>query len=494
MIDLSKLEESSAKTAVVPSDNIFVELGKNTYDYKDLVSELIDNALAARRTDRVVTVTIDLLVDADSKPVEFVIRDDAFGIPPDTLGVAITPAGAQSPDSLNEHGLGMKQAVAALGKLKYLATKTQQEEQARVILEFKFGDIPTYLCEFDSDSGTEIAVTDLQPIVISHATSITRSLVPYLGARYRRFLKPDNRVMELQMHMRREDGGEVLHSWSVEEVKPVYFHPSTRTNKPVIQGHALSGDGWSAKVAFGYAPRDDDEYEELGIELPNKFQPYYVSLKRQGLDILRHDRVVLFHQLSEIGIVSAKHADYNAVRGEIDLVGGFSTAITKNSIIDDDHFRACIAEVRDIVTGEKAVKGRKENYLRGRTYPEQIPETLLRDRLVTWLQSNPIEQRSDVKTEYVLEGIEGHVDILADGEAWEVKTDQAAALDVYQLFMYLDIGTIDKGFLVAGGFTTGAQVAADHIANNHNKTIVLTTLDKFPIRHPPSDQEREEYY
>lgn len=495
MINLSKLEKSSKKTTVEPSDNIFVELGKNTYDYKDLISELIDNAIAARRNDRRLIVTIDLFVDTNNKPVEFVIKDNALGISPERLGAAITPAGIQSPGSLNEHGLGMKQAIAALGKLKYLATKTEKEDKARVLLEFKFGEIPIFYSSFDGDSGTEISVINLKPIVLSNPTVITRNLVLYLGARYRRFLRPDNKIADISMSIRRQNNSDIIYSWKIEEVKPTYFHPSTRTNKPVIVNYELARKNWKARLTFGYAPTEDSEYKELGVDTPSKFHPYSVSLNKQGLDIIRHDRVVLFHQLSEAGIIAARHPDFNNIRGEIDLIEGFSTAITKNSIIDDDNFRECISEVRKILTGEKEGEGGiKKNYLRGKTYPEQIPEALLRDRLATWLASNPINKKTDVKTEYVVEGLEGYIDILADEEAWEIKVDQAAALDVYQLFMYLDVGEISKGFLVAKDFTTGAKVAAEHITKNHKKSLTLTTIDKFPITHPPSDTEREEYY
>ncbi len=495
MINLSKLVKCPSKTKVLPSDHIFEELGKNTYDYKDLISELIDNSIAARRNDRMLTITLDLYVDTSNKPTEFVIKDNALGIDPDRLGVAITPAGVQLPDSLNEHGLGMKQAIAALGKLKYLATKTKIEDKARVIREFKFGDVETYYSDFDGDSGTEIALTDLKPILISNPTVITRSLVLYLGARYRRFLRPDNKIADISMNIIRQDSGAILYSWNIEEVKPIYFHPSTRTNKPVMTKYTLSGEGWEAQLTFGYAPQEDEEYQELGIEQPNKFHPYFVSLNKQGLDIIRHGRIILFHQLSEVGIISARHSDYNNIRGEIDLLQGFSTAITKNSIIDNEHFRDCIGDVRKILTGGKeGERGEKKNYLRGKKYPEQIPEALLRDRLATWLQSNPINKRKDVKTEFVVQGLEGYIDILADGEAWEIKPDQAAGIDVYQLFMYMDVGGISKGFLVAKDFTTGAKVAVDHIVKNHKKEITRATLDQFPITHPPSDVERGEYY
>jgi hypothetical protein len=267
MIDITKLEASSQLTTVNPSDNIFTELGRNTYTYLDLLSELIDNSLAAKSADSILNVSIDLFVDGNGKGVRFVIQDDAVGISADSLGLAITPAGQQAKDSLNEHGLGMKQAVSALGKLEYLATKTESDQRARVIKEFKFGDIPTYTCDFDRDHGTEISIVEPKPILVTHAPTITRSIVPQLGARYRRFLKPDNKKLNLTLSLRSAEKPRLpLNEWKIEEVKPVYFHPSSRSNEPVISKHEIVGNGWSARLTFGYSPNRPEEYEELGLE------------------------------------------------------------------------------------------------------------------------------------------------------------------------------------------------------------------------------------
>lgn len=497
MLNIDTLERCQYSTTVYPSDNIFEELGKNTYDYKDLISELIDNAIAARYEDRLVTITINIFVDDDNKPVRFVINDNAKGIPVERMGSAIAPAAVQSLNSLNEHGLGMKQAVAALGKLDYIATKTDGEGRARVIREFKFGDIETFYAQFDQSSGTEISVVNIKPIVITHAATITKTLVPYIGARYRKFLRDDHKQATITLNIKKAKAPDVTdYSWPVEEVKPVYFHPATRSNQPIIHAYEISQRGkWKAKLTMGYAPNSDKEYEELGIEPPNKFHPYRVSLNKQGFDIILHDRVILFHQLSEFEIVPSKHPDYNNIRGEIELIEGFSTAITKNSIIYDDHFRECIEEIEAILRGKKAGPGKKiKDYLALKTYPEEIPESLLRDRLKEWLSNNPLNKKNNVETEYVVEGIEGYIDIYADREAWEIKTDQANALDVYQLFMYMDVGGIDKGFLVAKDFTTGANVASKHIKEIHNKEIALAKREQFPINQPPTDSEREDYY
>lgn len=491
MINLSLLQDTQDKIVVEPSNNIFQELGNNTYDFKDLISELIDNAIAAKRPDIRLKVSIEFWVDSKNNCHMIVVKDNALGIPQERLGMAISPAAIQSPNSLNEHGLGMKQAIAALGNLRYLATKTSVEPKARVIREFKYGELDYYLCNFDDVSGTEICIDHVKPIVNVNPQSITMLLVPYLSARYRRFLRPDNRQAEINIFSRSRASGDVQYSWEIREIKPIYFHPSTRGNKPVIENRRISGSGWKAELTFGYAPAES-ELKELGFEPLPQYYPYYVSMAKQGLDIILYDRVVLFHQLSEIDIVNVRHNDYNLVRGEINLLEGFTTAITKNSIILDDHFIECLDKVRDILVGKGGDTER--SYLRLKRYPTEIPEKLLRDRLATWLKNNPVNRKSDVKTEYTIEGLAGAIDILADGEAWEIKRDQAGGLDVYQLFAYMDMGNIDKGYLLAGSHTTGAQAARDFIVSKHKKEIILAERKDFPINHPPNDEERKLYY
>ena len=490
MIDPSALGDAQHTIQVQPSDQIFVELGNNTYDFKDLVSELIDNAIAARRPDRMLTLSLDLAIDADGKPVSLRVTDNASGIPLNSLNDAISPAAIQTKGSLNEHGLGMKQAIAGLGRLDYIATKVADSPRALVIREFKFGDVAVFEADFAQDSGTEIFIDQLRPIVNAHPTSITTTLVPYLGARYRGFLRVENPAMELTVLVTNAANHDVLYSWTVEEIKPTYFHPSTRKNQPVITSKALTGDGWRARLTFGYAPTDEEQ-AELGLDVPPQHHPYKVSLSKQGLDILLYDRVVLFHQLPELGLVQSRHNDFNLIRGEIHLLEGFTTAITKNFIIYDEPFKECIREVRRALTNEDQ---EGPNYLQQKRYPDALPEKLLRDRLKNWLENNPLKKVAKAQIEYAVEGLDGNIDVLADGQAIEIKRDQANGLDVYQLFAYMDMGDISEGMLVAASFSPGAEAAASFVNKNHPKNIQLAKLGDFPINHHPSEDERAAYY
>lgn len=476
---------------VKPSNKIFSELGNNTYDYKDLLSELIDNSLAARGDDQFLMVKVRIGISYSNPHLNWLtVTDDASGIPPDRLGPAITPAGIQSTGSLNEHGLGMKQAVAGLGELKYLATRVKGEEYARVIEEFRFGSIYPKQIKTTWLHGTELAIHKLKAIVRLGSTSYTRDIVPYLGARYRRFLSPSNPRVQIVIQLldiddTDADGKEKpLHEWTVKEVKPIYFHPNTRSNAPVVDNQTFKGPGWEAALVFGYCP-EAYEWDTLGLEQPGKFDPYAVTLSRQGLDIVLNDRVIMFHQLPELGLVGTRHNNYNNIRGEIILKSGFTTAITKNSIIDTEHWKQCLTEIKEFLD--------EKGYIKSKTYPDALPESALRDRLAIWLKSNDLAPRADVKKEYPVEGLGGKIDVVADKEAWEIKREDAYGLDVYQLFAYLDMTNFKKGYLLAKGFKDSAYAAQDHINNNHDVMITLTKLEGYPINHPLTEKEIAEY-
>ena len=491
MINLDAAQHVGEPINVQPSDHLFTELGNNTYDYKDLLSELIDNSMAARVDGQLLHVTLTIGVSV-SDPLSnwLMIQDDAVGIPPDKLGPAISPAAIQSKGSLNEHGLGMKQAVAGLGRLRHLATRIEGEEYARVIRDFQFGEIFPKLIETTWPCGTEIAICDLKSIVSLYGVSYGRDIAPYLGARYRRFLAPEAPKAEIVIRMvdiddLDQDGNpKQVSNWKVERVQPVYYHPNTHLNAPVVSLKTFIGDGWEADLAFGYSP-EGHEWKDLGIEEPTKFNPYAVTMTKQGLDVLLNDRVIMFHQLPELGIVGTRHNQYNSIRGEIILKSGFTTAITKNSIIANAHWEECKSAIRKYL--------RENNLVKSKTFPDALPEAVLRDRLAHWLKTNALVQRSDVKTEYAVEGLGGKIDVLADGEVWELKRDDANGLDVYQLFAYLDMTDFTKGFLLAKSFKTSAQAARDHINKTHKVNITLSPLEEYPIIHPLSELEMAKY-
>jgi hypothetical protein len=468
---------------VKPHQNLFTELGRNTYDYVDLLSELIDNAIAARLGSRLLEIKITLGYSKSREKRYFKIQDNASGILFEKLGDAVSPGALGGGSSLNEHGLGMKQAIASMGTLSYLLTKTKNSKMADRITTFGWGKLPVDEVKVKWKNGTEICITNLKPVVDFSKVNYTRSYVKILGARYRRFLKPDNPRLSLLIVMTDVDDRESeIANWGVSQVKPVYFHPKTRLNSPVIEQQSFEGNGWEAELSFGYAPTDA-EYKELGLEPPDRFSPYHVSINNQGLDVIRNDRIVQFHQLSEIGIVEIRHSDYNYVRGELDLKEGFHTAITKNSLVPDEHYVELLAKI------EIFLRDPKKEYLKRKTWPAEISEGVLRKRLAKYLKTRSIDPKKDVKEEFPVGALGGSIDVLADKEAYEIKTTKADGIDVYQLFAYLDMGDIQSGIFIAPDYSTGAMEAAKHIENKHKKKITLAKLEEFPINQPLTKEE-----
>lgn len=491
MLDLKKYKQTKEKIRVDPSNALFKELGNNNYDFIELLSELIDNSIAAKIDDELLKVEVEIGLANNPPETYLLIRDNGYGIEKENLGMAITPAGFSGGKTLNEHGLGMKQAIASLGTLKYLITRAKNEKMTSYVDRFAYGDISILQFDYEWNHGTEICVHDLNSIVPTSQQSYTMHVIPYLEAKYRRFFKSDNPKVQLTIKLvdtdqidEKENPLEIQ-IWKLREVKQIYFHPNKRVNKPIYHNKEFKGKGWKAKFTFGYAPTEE-EYEELGLEVPKTYYPYAVSIKKQGFDIISHDRVINFTQFHELGFINVPHNNYNYIRGEIDLISGFSTSTTKNFILRNENFEELLNQIKSFLE-EKGLLERKND-------PDELPEKLLRDRLAIHLKGKTIDPKKDVKTEYTVEGLAGVVDVLADKEAWELKKGQASGLDIYQLFAYMDMGRIEKGYLVAKSFTTGANTAADFIKQNHSKEILLVKLEEFPILKAPDAEERKKYF
>jgi len=477
------------KLRVDPSNDIFDVLGNNDYDDIDLISELIDNAVAAKLENRRLEIVIEVGISEDDPEKSFFeIRDNASGIEFENLAEAISPAGRPEDvdHPLNEHGLGMKQAIAAAGELKFLKTKPIDEDSATIISEFTFGEINYDTMDVDWNHGTHIRVENLREILKSSYQVYGQRILSYLGARYRRLMSPQKSGLEIEIEWSNLDDDD-HHSYTAQPIYPIYFHPNERNNKPIVEKKVFSGpegEGWEIELTFGYAPGSDAEYEHMDIEGPKQYEPYNVALSKQGLDMMMYDRVIQFHQLEEIELIEASHNQYNLIRGEIDMKTGFHTAITKNRIIHTEEFKSMVTQVKDFLTEQKL--------LTSRTVPGNIPEDCLRDRLAKLLKKPP-HNKEDIDTNYNVGELTGFVDILADGEAWEIKVGKGNGIEVYQLFAYMDMGKIDVGKFVSDGISSGAKFAIDHIKNKHDKEIEAIDVQDLAINEPMSDEEIERY-
>ena len=180
---------------IEPSSRLFTELGNTPYNIEDLVCELIDNSLAASISD-ITIIDIDIGFDRNKRPIYFTIKDNASGIEYNELPLVISPgAKSSSKNPLNEHGLGLKQAVAAMGTLEYLTTRSFKDELSSTVKKFDYGIIPVIRDNRLSSHGTKIKIRITENSKMRNKTEkfYREGFIEFIGATYRRFLKPASR-------------------------------------------------------------------------------------------------------------------------------------------------------------------------------------------------------------------------------------------------------------------------------------------------------------
>ncbi len=464
----------SFEIEVPRNDALFRELGRNSYDLLDAVSELIDNAIAARISSKATKIVVTFFYSKTKKRNRFSIEDNCCGISRNKLGEAISPGHGSGGGTLNEHGLGMKQAVASIGNLTRLLTKADGETSASEIKKFGWS-ISGSEVHVQFRHGTVIEIADLHAEP-PDGPERRRKFLQYLGARYRRFLLPDSKIAIWVNFESLDDDSK--HSNMVEPIQPIYFNTRSRTNREEISEDII-GKNWTAHFTVGFAPEDEAHYAQLGLRKPERSNPYSLSTPNAGFDLIRKDRVIKFHFL-EPYLVDTRHGQYNLLRGEIDLISGFHTAITKNAMLTDEAFEECMDKIRNIIE-KRGLLSRKFNR-------EKPPESVMRDRLVKILKG-PAHQKRSVVIEAPTSVLDGHIDVLADDVPYEIKVDDAAGIDVYQLFGYMDMLDYKTGYLIANRFKPSVAGVVEHIWKKHKKKIILGTFEEFGIDGYMTDEE-----
>ncbi len=468
-----------------PDNRLLDELGKNNFNYVDILSEFIDNSIAARLEGQMLNVDIDIGIFAQKQKSYLKITDNACGIKTAQLSEALSPGGTSGGTTLNEHGLGMKQSIAAAGTLINFKTRHYTENIGTMITELRI-DRPITATIIENVSeyghGTSITIGNLKDLVETRKQIYTKKIIPLLGARYRRFLEGDSPLLTLTVSLHGDSGNDK--TWNVNAISPVYFNAQKRCNEPLIYKKELKGrSGWRALLTFGYAPTPQ-QYLDMEMQPPKNYEPYHVTKNNQGLDILSHERVILFHQLYDLGIVSSHSDKYNRIRGEIELIYGFTSTITKNDFIRDENFR-------DLCNRIKA-ELEKKHYLDIITARTELPVTLLAHRLAAHFKAQKTYKSTRAN---IACPTGGTVDLLTNGEAiWKIVPSSATASDIYLLLGQLDALDISHGIILAKAFDEKATSVASFVATRYEKNIELLLLADYPINEAPSDYEFQRFF
>lgn len=450
---------------IEPSNNIFEELGNTNYSLEEALSELIDNSISAR-VDNSVNIEISFYIDKNTgKSSHLIIKDDASGIKENDISRCVSPAGKQTIGSLNEHGLGLKSSIASLGKLNYLKTKNINENGFE-LREFSW-KLELFDTQINFKHGTEISINTTSAKIVNigkyHAHQIN-ALSLKLGARYRKLFNLINLNIKLTVF----DNIKELSSKNVTPITPLYYNPWGKNNKPLIYKKKFNYGNTVAYLTFGYAPKDESEYEAIGENIKDYTlkqgssgnHPYCISVRSQGLDLIMNDRVISFSQINEIDLTGTRESHYNQIRGEIILEKGFQTTSTKNNIVKTDECAHIFDSIKNYLNGDSDEKHKigphksliSNPYTKGKDFSFSN-ENELKDKIEKQLKMpTSIFKNSVIVREFVVEEYGLKIDLLVDEIPWEVKNDVCTSHRISQLVTYMVCQNVKKGVIVATKF------------------------------------------
>ena len=461
------------------------ELGNNNCSLITLLCELVDNTAAELEDCK--TAHVDIIVGGswekngdhhgnkylDLSTAYLQVSDNATGILRSQISHALSLATKNKNgmgSGLHEHGLGMKTAIASLGTLEHIISKTKTDPVAFRINEFKIGKVEVFDEPAFSETGTLIRIKNLKPIVYKRKIDYTNFIVSNLGARYRYLLKGTIGGKKLTITLKLVDQkGQPLKDaegrdsiWDIQPVEPIY-----QNNTPKVINKELKGAGgkWAACLSFGFAPSKEElNQNDLKFATGHPYNSW-----ARLIDVVMHDRVLCRYTPQQIGGCKSAKAVFAPWTGELILRYGFKTSFTKDGILENDNWIELQEKIGKIIDPIIQKKIHQENQV-------EKDEKFYKDKIYNQ------QTKAFGKTfhrEYVVEGTEGFIDLVVDNESWEVKAIQATGADVYQLLWYIDFGKDvlkDKGTLVAPSFSPGCIYTAEQLKIKRGIDIKLITL------------------
>lgn len=438
----------------------FKGLARQELDFHAALGELVDNAFSAREekfgtlTNTTIEINITQLADGN---VRLTIADPGIGIPFEDVTSKVFNLGGQgaSRGQLNEHGFGLKNALALLtgGNATSFELITRSAKDANLgpdqFLRVE-GPLSTSMKVSDgatrSDWGQSLSV--LGPAATGTKISVVvpwnyfrtlyrrgnpgldvlvTRLGEHLGVMHRYFLKDNKILISYQAY-----GGDVIHR-TVQPI-PVPFEGEEKTiSRDIVVGGKVHKFTYR-RGTLDYSVKDPEAEEEKGWPYP--LRSYYQgSNARCGVDIVVRDRIIKTGVFEDIWTDIAKTVDFNRFVGELRVGEDFRTTNNKTGL--DPH-----AE-----NWEQLLKELGEVEFRPEKATRSDSEKSLQDRLVHILKGT-FSGASVVHERKVWAGTVS-IDIFVDGgpanrRVYELKVTSGRVVDLYQLLAGWD-GLVREG-------------------------------------------------
>jgi len=425
-------------------------MSKSGFTFYTALNELIDNAIVSAKN-----ISINLLVEnfGQRSIKKISVIDDGCGISLDDASIALS-VGARTNQGINEHGVGMKSAIAYFGN----------SDIRRGLDKINSYDGVDSYCIYGYE-GNDLLIEDDMPIPDNTGTKIVMnidlniyaaqrviSLRDSLGVRYGLFIKNGGSIVinEVDLNdgkiMKDAKGNPV--TTKVNAIFPPYFHPTTLTNVHLMKKEITTTD-IVAELTIGMSP---DDHEGVWAK-----QSY-----GGGIDVVQNERVIMHRSYEPLTTWRAKnHTSLNSLVGQLVIKEGhLPTTPKKDGVQQTDTWAELKKEIAETI---------KENKISSFFNPpedgdnyDSVSESLIRDALADYLKAQTLPTGesiwADVKTE---ESTDTNLSMDATAMSgdtfyvFEVKKGNFNAQDMNQLV----------GYMVTVGATHGVVFAKNVLAN-----------------------------
>ena len=426
--------------------NTFAQAG---YDVHSALAELIDNSLGAGAKD----IGIEVFRSKDSGVVSrVVIADDGNGILKSNLENLLGPATVKG-NSLNEHGVGMKAAIAWFGGsnitkgLDYIESDDGTSHYKVVDLDNDASVVPL---KPTGKSFTTISIN----VTPSH--NITASqYYPYVNRIGRRYGHWIDAGVKITLNVVNEsDDTDVIHECKIPSYHPPYLNPSTGAGTPIMTEKIKSAHhGYEVEIRIG----------KVDTSKVNKATAWKgITIGGGGVDIIMNNRVVMQQtRLPLDKCPKQSHPHYGPLIGQLRVIKGLNTTPKKNAIVVNAAFK----DLQDKIGG-LWTKNKMSPYF---TASSGLNESVIRDNLAKMLKQEGYSEIGTEKSTY----FGTKMDVVAkaagstDNTIFEVKADELNPNAINQLVGYMMADNVTAGVVVGNGISSNAEKFLELVKTVH---------------------------
>lgn len=440
------------EVTLLANEGIFRGLAKQNMLFHQCIGELVDNAIAAKRDEEKFHVQV-ILSRKDSHIVDVYVVDNCKGMTLDLFcrGLQLGES-ATSENRLNEHGFGLKNALASLsGGNGFWKVWTSPINETAVYTtegpfrpEMYIKDDESFP-EVDFLPTTDISTLIKVPVTLSFVQTVQgrgspardlaalrQWLVEHLGVLYRGYLEQDAETCE--------SAGSITVSVERDRLRVPPVQVPLGNMSTQYMDVEIGGDVHTLEYRYGTL----DEVKRDALVRGEKAKFYYQgNIPTQGIDIRLGKRVIATRQFETLWMTKdgdgplSRHNNYNDFLGELlipELPRGVLTTVNNKTDfnLDDPDWPAIFARLNEIRPIE-AIREKSEAALR-RKWMQMLsatnPDDTVSDERAIW----PTGTRIDVYRKTAA----GKVII------YEIKVGSGQPMHLYQLKMYWD------GLVLAG--------------------------------------------